>query len=264
MARAFQQKIGGIIAAMSVTALMIGTPAAAQNGGDDQEFQGELGDRSPKSEGNPYEVRTVTLRADNRYAFSAESDDFDTRLRLSFADDNDETLVENDDGGDGTNAYLEYIPDSDGTYRVRIASYDSTGGSYVLKIRELPPLPRPLQPTPTATSTIDFRHFTGSLTDSDGEIGGKRVDDFLFDFEAGKRVFLFLDGSSDELDPLLEVHTMASRGSTDPVASNDDGDGSNSVLVFTPEESGEYIVRATGYSAETDAGDYELTVGQEP
>ena len=265
MIRALRMKLACLAGSATAIALTIGAPAAAQKLEDEQQFQGALDDNSPKSDESPYEVHTAILEAGKRYAFGAESDDFDTTLRISFADDNDETLVEDDDGGEGHNSYIEFVPDRTGTYRLRVSSYGGNNGSYVLKMHSLPPLPPLLQPAHTGSSAITLQHFAGTLTDTDGEIRDRRVDDYLFHFEGGKQVFLFMDSKSGALDPLLEVRTVDNRGSADPIASDDDGgQGTNAIIVFTPEESGDYIARATSFDAESGTGDYELRVGQQP
>lgn len=116
MLRILRGKACLIAGAVAAATLVSGPSMAASKAGNGHEFQGELDSSSPKNEGNPYQVRTMALEAGERYAISAETEAFDPTLRISFADDNDEVLAENDDGGDGTNSYIEFIPNRSGTY----------------------------------------------------------------------------------------------------------------------------------------------------
>lgn len=265
MLRILRGKACLIAGAVAAATLVSGPSMAASKAGNGREFQGSLDSSSPKNEGNPYQVRTMALEAGKRYAISAETEAFDPTLRISFADDNDEMLAENDDGGDGTNSYIEFIPNRSGTYRLRVASLGNGTGSYVLRVRDLPPLPALLRPNAVGTSTVTFKHYSGELTKSDGEIRGRLVDDYVFRFEGGKQVFLFLDSTSEDFDPFLEVYTTANRNSTDPITADDDGgDELNAFIAFTPNESGEYIVRATSSGTDGETGSYLLKVGQQP
>ena len=251
---------------MAAAAAMIGTPALAQNTAkNERQFPGQLESKSPQNDGKPYQVRTIPLEAGKRYAFSAESEDFDPALRLSLADDNDEAIAEDDDGGDGTNAYLEFSPARSGTYRLRVSSVSDSKGAYLLKVQDLPPLPALLRPNPVGTSTITFKHYSGALTEADGEIRGRHVDDYVFRFEGGKQVLIFMDREGEDLDPYLQVYAPGNRQGSEALESDDDGgDGLNAFLSFTPKENGEYIVRATSSSDERDTGSYRLRVGQQP
>ena len=249
--------------AVAAVALTVGAAGHAQQ--NERQFPGQLDSKSPKDGSQPYQVRTMTLEAGQRYAFSAESEDFDPALRLSFADDNDEMLAEDDDGGDGTNSYLEFVPARSGTYRLRVSTVSDAKGAYVLKVRDLAPLPAPAQPKAEGASTVSFKHYSGALTPTDGEVRGRRVDDYVFHFQARKQVFLFMDGETDKLDPLLEVYPASGRYSSEPLAQDDDGgDDVNAFLLFTPEESGDYIVRAMSAGEERTLGSYQLRVGQKP
>lgn len=264
MIRASQMKMDWLV--MVAAAAMIGTPALAQNSEkNERQFPGQLESKSPRDDGHPYQVRTLTLEAGKRYAFSAESDDFDPALRLSLADDNDEAIAEDDDGGDGTSAYIEFVPERSGTYRLRVSSVSDSKGAYLLKMRDLPPLPALLRSNPVGSSTIVFKHYSGALTQTDGEIRGRRVDDYVFRFEGGKPVLIFMNRETEDLDPLLEIYSAANRHGNEAIARDDDGgDKLNAFLNFTPEESGDFIVRATSSSEGGGTGSYRLRVGQQP
>lgn len=263
MTRASIAKISGMLLAATA---MVGSPAFAQSGrGSEQSVNGAITNSSPSNDGRRYQVRTMTLEAGKRYAIGVTSDDFDTKLRLSFADDNDETLAEDDDGGDGTNSYLEFIPPRTGTYRIRVSAYNDNIGSYTLKTKSLPPLPALLRPNPTSTSTIVFKHFSGELTSSDAVVRNRRVDDYVFRFEEGKQAFIYMDRVGDGLDPHLSVFAEIDRNGNNEIASDDDGGHeTNAFVSFIPDKTGNYIIRASSVGDENATGRYTLRVGQQP
>jgi hypothetical protein len=263
MASASGLKVTG----MAIAAItMIASPVQAQNssaGG--QLINGQINERSPSSDGRRYQVRTMNFEAGKRYAINADSESFDPKLRVSFADDNDETLAEDDDGGEGTNAYLEFTPNRSGQHRLRVTNLGEDGGSFTIRVRSLPPLPALLRPSPVGTSSISFKHYANELSASDGVVRGRRVDDYQFAFTAGKQVFIYMDRQADDIDPYLEVFADGNRNGSDALASDDDGGNErNAFVTFVPEKSGNYIVRATSVTDENVTGRYTLRVGQEP
>jgi len=87
----------------------------------------------------------------------------------------------------------------------------------------------------------------GTLADSDRATeDGHRYDDHVVRLQAGQRYRISLD--SDAFDPVLRLYRSTSD---EPIAENDDGGESlNSRLSFQPTESGDYVLRATAYSAD--------------
>lgn len=86
----------------------------------------------------------------------------------------------------------------------------------------------------------------GELTDSDS-VGDEqhRYDNHLLQLEAGTRYRISVDSSA--FDPVARLYR---EGSTTAVAENDDGEGLNSRINFTPTESGAYTLRVLAFSAE--------------
>lgn len=250
--------------AMAVS--LAAVPAAAQSGNATvRELSGRITASSPKDSDSPYQVQLVDLQAGQRYSIAAQSESFDTKLRVSFADDYDETLAEDDDGGEGTNSYLEFTPAKTGKFRVRVTSYNDNKGDYAVTVKRLPALPALLRPTAVKTSTMQLRHYDGSIDDGDAIILGQKVDDYVFRFEAGKTVFVSMTAQGENLDPFLAVFKENEREGKSAIVTDDDsGGGTNALLTFIPEESGNFIVRASGISGSEGKGPYQLRVGQEP
>lgn len=87
----------------------------------------------------------------------------------------------------------------------------------------------------------------GELTDSDpqGE-EDRRYDDHPVRLDAGQRYRISVD--SEAFDPVARLLRV---GNDEPVAENDDGGESlNSRIVYTPQESGDYVLRVLGYSVD--------------
>jgi len=101
---------------------------------------------------------------------------------------------------------------------------------------------------------------SGELTDSDAQGDEEhRYDDHRIRLEAGQRYSLSVN--SDAFDPLAR---LLRAGQTEPVAENDDhGDGLNSRIAYSPAESGDYVLRVTGFAADA-RGAYTAEVAQMP
>src|SRR2546423_5675999 len=92
-------------------------------------------------------------------------------------------------------------------------------------------------------------HVTGALTDSDAQ-GDEhhRYDDIRVHLEAGQRYRLSVD--SEAFDPVAHLYRPGNVFTDETqVAMNDDGDGLNSRISYTPSESGDYTLRVIGFAA---------------
>ena len=248
----------------SGVALGMGAPALAQGAG--VPIQGTLGSDSPR-DGRPYGTRTLTLKAGQRYVITADSEDFDPMIELYAPDadmsDDDNAVAQDDDSGEGNGAAIEFTPDRSGQYKLRIKAVDSDLGRYTLRIRELPPLPAPSRVAPVSSGTMTVRVFAGELTASDPEVQHKRVDDYLVRLEGGKSAIISMDRNpnNDDLDPALAIFA-GERNTGDTLETDDDGgSGVNSLIVFTPETTGNYVIRATS-TGDRGKGKYTLRVAQ--
>lgn len=104
------------------------------------EHAGELaaGDSVVEDDGSFYDAYPVDLRAGWTLRVSMESASFDTYLWL--ISPSGESLVQDDDGGEGTNSFVEWFVEETGRYTVRANSYagDMTG-PYTLRIEAIRP-----------------------------------------------------------------------------------------------------------------------------
>jgi hypothetical protein len=88
---------------------------------------------------------------------------------------------------------------------------------------------------------------TGELQDSDAQgEEERRYDDHQVRLEAGQRYRLTVE--SEAFDTLAQLRRP---GQDDPIDENDDyGEGLNSRINFSPSESGDYVLRVSGFSAD--------------
>ena len=180
------------------------------------------------------------------------SNEIDTYLQLINAD-TEEVIAQNDDGGEGTNSRLSFVPSEGINYRVRVTSYgNGEVGEYSLSAATLK--------GPEVVGTISALDgtLTGSLSTDDGRDpnnGSARfVDDYqLSDVAVGQIVVFEL--ASNEIDTYLQL-INAETGEV--IAQNDDGgEGTNSRLIFVPSEGINYRVRVTS-DDQGETGDYTL------
>jgi hypothetical protein len=101
---------------------------------------------------------------------------------------------------------------------------------------------------------------SGELTDNDS-VGDEqhRYDDHTLQLEAGQRYRISVDSSA--FDPVARLYRQGSTATA--VAENDDGDGLNSRINFTPTESGAYTLRVLAFSADG-RGAYTAGVAELP
>jgi hypothetical protein len=233
------------LAALAAT-LALAAPAAAQPG----TYHGSL-TQCPNGQ-------SLQLRAGQRYVISASSDSFDTVLRILRRGGTD-VLANDDDGGDGLNSRLTFSPGESGEYIACVTAWNSSGaGDYTLTVENAPPLPAPVS-RPTRTESAAWQVYDGTLAAGDGEDDGNRFDDYLVTIPTGQRAVISLDSTA--FDAVVKVYRADARGG-EPAASDDDSGGNlNSLLVFAPDEGGDFIVRVTSYSSGS-SGAYHLRITQ--
>lgn len=254
-----------ILAAVSLLALSVAAPALAQSAGTlspGRTVQGQIadGDATAADDAYRYDDYLVRVRAGQRLEAVMRAADFDAYLEV-FRQGESESLASDDDGlGEGTDSRLRFSADSAGTYVLRARTLSGVeGGAYSLSLAQRPAAAR--APRPTAIRV--GQSLRGTLTDrdpvSDSDVA---YDAFTFRARAGDR--FAIDLSSDDFDPVVRVGRM-DGGRFNELAMNDDGPGIglNSRLIFTAEDGGDYIIRATPLSAGGE-GAYTLALAEGP
>lgn len=254
-----------ILAAVSLLALSIAAPALAQTPGTlspGQNVQGQISDGDSTAEGGAYRFDDYLIRARSGQRLEAvmRADDFDAYLEV-FRQGESDALASDDDGlGEGTNSRLRFTTDQAGTYVLRARTLSgTTGGAYTLGLNQRPAAGRPPRPSGLRVG----QSVQGALTAGDPESDdGRAYDAYAFRARAGDR--FAIDLVSEAFDPVVRVGRMQA-GEFNELAMNDDGPstGLNSRLIFTAEETGDYIIRATPLSVGNE-GSYTLALAHGP
>ena len=90
-------------------------------------------DLPDKQRKHPCKIHTLKLSKDKVYVIDLMSMDFDTYLRVE--DSKSKNLAEDDDGGEGLNSRLRFLPPADDTYQIIVTSFAGGAGTYTLKLR---------------------------------------------------------------------------------------------------------------------------------
>lgn len=254
-----------ILAAVSLLALSVATPALAQRAetlspGRTVEGQIADGDGTAADDAYRYDDYLVRARAGQRLEAVMRADDFDAYLEV-FRQGDSEILASDDDGlGEGTHSRLRFTADRAGTYVLRARTLSGIeGGAYTLGLSQRPPAGR--APRPTAIRL--GQSIQAALTPGDPESeGGQAYDAYVFRAGEGDRFTIELN--SDAFDPVVRVGQMRA-GAFVELAMNDDTmeTGLNSRLIFTAATAGEYVIRATPLGAGDD-GAYTLILTRGP
>ncbi len=204
----------------------------------------------------PYDDHLVGLAPGQRYRLSLTSEDFDPVVQL-YRPGESEAIAENDDG-EGFNPRLFFTAGADGDYVVRVLGFSAdAAGAYKLRIEPVPPLPPVIAAAPVGSETTTWRVYTGDLPAGGAEEAN--VHDYSLSLDAGTEALIRVD--SEAFDPLVQVYRAGERDG-EPLASDDDsGGGFDPLLLFRPEEAGDYLVRVTSFNG-GEGGSYRLRIGR--
>ena len=213
-----------------------------------------------------YDDIRVHLEAGQRYRLSVDSQAFDPVAHLYRPGTvfTDETQVAMNDDSEGLNPRISYTPTESGDYTLRVIGYAADArGAYTADIATLPPLAPPIS-TPGRQVAVNgtWLLWEGDLSASDEQNGSQYFDDYLIHVDAHQIRYISLEGMG--FDSMVQIIRPASRDSDNPdvVDSDDDsGVGLNSLMAFSPDEGGDYIVRVTGLG-EHATGRYRLWITQ--
>lgn len=240
-------------AAVVAAANAAGGPAGTTNGelaaGDSQLPSGEW-----------FDNHTFEWQAGQAIHIEARSTDFDTYLIVRPPSG---AQQDNDDGpGGGTNAVLEFVATTAGSYRVQVTSYRAgETGNYQLVLggggsgtgTSAPPA---AAGTPTPAVAVTSDQTNGSLQGGDRQLqSGEFADYYTQTFEAGRSVQIRM--TSDAVDSYLIVRTPGGQQ-----LDNDDLERSarSAGIDIPAAEAGEYTIIATSYRS-GESGNYQLSFG---
>jgi hypothetical protein len=172
-----------------------------------------------------------------------------------------ESVVNDDDGGEDTNASLRFRATTTGQHIVEVTPVGESLGAYDVKVSQSPPDRAPAASIPLTLGT----EIKGVLSDG----GARTSEDILFNsysltLTAGQSVTVNLkkDGEST-LDPKLELGRGTPSAFEKSVEDDDGGSELNARLRFVAPADGTYLIRATSINA-TSEGGYVLRVDPTP
>jgi len=182
-------------------------------------------------------------RAGQHLLITMDSDALDAYLEFGPLDgDEIEVTDYDDDGGGGRNARLRVTVPADGAYGIRARAFgEGQAGRYTLQVAEWVPRTAVTRALPMGEEVH------AELSHDDAELGhGPYYQAWTFRGEAGQRVRIAM--RSDAFDTYLAVGQM-SGGVFQEWASNDDAEGTNSIVELALPASGEVVVRATSFGS---------------
>ena len=253
---------------LAALAAALAAPAMAQTAASvPMHVAGTLTDGDAQAEEHHrYDDLRIHLEAGQRYRLSVDSEAFDPVAHLYRPGNvfNDESQVAMNDDSNGLNSRISYAPTESGDYTLRVSGFAAEArGAYTADAAILPPLAPPIttpgRPTPTSGTWLGWE---GELGDGDPDIEGRHFDDYLIHVDAHQIRYISLEGLG--FDAMVQILHPADRGSDAPdvVDSDDDsGVGFNSLMAFSPDEGGDYIVRVTSFG-ENAKGTYRLWITQ--
>lgn len=269
-------EIGASLGRIVVNRAILAAPARAIALG--ARVAGELANTSATlPEGRPFDAWRYSGRAGERLLISQRSTDFDAYLYLYRVDGStvDEVARNDDDGGD-RNAEINTELSADGEYLILAAGFGSSArGSYELLVQPLadacaaggPCSPGEttlsmgrLQPAlAVARQPLNFdQPVTGRLEEGMPTIDPRGAfQTFSIQGAANQRVVITMD--SEDFDPYLYLARQNGQRLRQLASDDDGGPGTNSRLVTTLPESGEYVVIAAAYSS-TGTGGYTVAI----
>lgn len=161
-------------------------------------------------------------------------------------------IARDDDGGAGLNSYLTHIPVTGGPYFLAVSSYDgqSTGRYSVRAI----------------DTDVPGDAYTDEVLDQAGDERVSRIDiegdldNFRVDLEAGVTYTITVSGHGER--PLADPFVAVVLEDNSVLSSDDDsGPGRDARLRFTPEQSGSYLIQASGLGGTI--GWYQVTIARQ-
>jgi len=204
-------------------------------------------------EGMTYDGYRFEGQAGQRIRVDMNSTAFDTFLLVGVHGPGGLTAIaENDDSGAGTDSSVMLTLPSDARYEIWASSYAvGETGAYSLLLTDMGPEPEP-------GSLLIGSTIRGALSESDPmAVDGIYYDAYRFSAEAGRAVRI--TATSNAIDSYLQLGQMEERV-FNVLQEDDDGlSDLNSLITFTPEMDGTYVVRVRSYGA-GEVGDYVLTV----
>jgi serine protease Do len=190
--------------------------------------------------GSHCKVYPFKMAPDHAYVIDLKSKEFDAYLRIE--DAAGKTVAEDDDGGGGLNARLQFTPPGADTYRIIVTTFgNNETGAYTLSVR-------PIKVMLSVTGRLDGQDPLDAVR--------KKCVHKVHALKMLRGHTYTIDLRSTQFDAYLRLEDSQRKN----LEEDDDGGGQrNARIVFTPEETGVYHIIVTT-CAENETGEYSLIV----
>jgi hypothetical protein len=222
---------------------------------DDVMIVGQIvpNDVPDKRRQHPCKIHALRLSKDKTYLIDLESKDFDSYLRIE--DTAGKQLAEDDDGGEGLNARIRFVPPKDDTYQIIATTFGGGAGAYTLKVRAVgkavvaKAIPLKLENNNLA------KDFDGTLTKEDANDRVRNRPCKIHTVKFAKDKAYVIDLISKDFDSYLRLEDADGK----QLAQDDDSGGfPNARIRFVAPADGEYRIIATTFGG--GAGNYTLKI----
>jgi hypothetical protein len=168
---------------------------------------------------------------------------------LTVYDAQGEQVATDDDGGRALNAYLNFASATGGPYFVAVSSFGDAGtGRYQIRVTD---------------TDVPGHAYTDELLDAADDARASRIempgdiDTYRVTLEGGVTYAIEANGAGAHplADPFVAI---VNEENTRLTSDDDSGQGHNARLNFRPENSGDYLIQASGLGGST--GDYEIKI----
>jgi hypothetical protein len=242
--RGFVEEAGAGRYAIQITGGEVGASA------DTSEFINTIGEGRSSTISGPGDADWwgVSLVEGRPYRFYLDSNDGTLDPMLRLYDQNGAEVASDDDGGSGTNSYLSFISTTGGVYYLGASAFGDQGaGAYTLRISDTD-VPGMNSDEYLATEGDDRI----SRIDMPGDLDG-----YSIMLEAGANYTIEVKGHGE--DPLTDPFVAILNSGGERVTSDDDsGDGLDARLRFSPSETDQFLIQASGLGGST--GGYQIVV----
>ena len=206
-----------------------------------------------------YEDHRVEFMAGQRLRISASSNQIDPLVQV-LRPGSDEVLAEDDDSGFRLNARLIFTPNESGIHIIRVVnSFPGLRGLYALNAESAQPFPAVMPIEGIGGRPTEWTHIDGDLGAGDARLEGRIFKDYVLRLSQGDELLLRLE--STDFDPIVQVIRADDREGGFLAGDDDSGIGTNSLLLFRAENTGDYVIRVTTFS-QGETGRFTLRVGR--
>ena len=213
----------------------------------------------------PAKTHVVELKKGKRYRIDMTSAEIDSSLRLE--DEAGKILAQDEDGGGGLNARIDFRPPADGRYRIQATTYAGGVGSYVLTVKEMeivvksqprpPKLGGPVPASEKIALSADKKPLArqGRLKSEDARDPVIGQPAHVFEVELEANLLYRIDLRSKQFDAYLRFIDAKEK---ELARDDDSGGGLNARILYRPTVKGFYRIIATSFDGRV--GDYSLTI----